>query len=60
MYMDKHFNVETFYWRPVDGDHFSWNWPELSDFFNSTKTQDIKDISYDILEKFMLKRQRGK
>ena len=60
MYMDNHFNIETFYWRPADNGKYSWNWPELSDFFDSTETHDIKDMSYVVMEKVFEKNKRSK
>lgn len=42
--------IETFYWKPVN----NYNvvaWPELYEFFSSTRVQDIMDISRGMMAK---------
>ena len=51
--------LQTFQWQPVHN-HFIFGWQELSEFFGSTYTQDVKDISRQKIEQTISKQKCSK
>ena len=51
--------LKVFQWQPVHK-HCVFTWQKLSDFFDSTYIQDIKDISRHGIEQTISKQKRGR